>query len=204
MKKLIPALCLSLLFLSTLLLLQPVSPAAADFTVTAPAITGTQTIQPLQSYVVTATGFAPQDTVEVLLGSNSLGRGTAGAEGSLTRTVTVPGNLVFGDYDFTARNQAGVTATLTVSVTPYVRTSVDRGYAGTRFRIEGFGFAASEVITAGLFEDSECVTSTWTFGLPEATSFGTFGMQATLPTTVTTGTYYVAANSASDECVVAP
>lgn len=204
MKKLIPALCLAVLFLSTLLLLQPANPAAADFTVSSPTVTGTTTIQPLQSYVVTATGFAPGDQVEMLLGSSPLGRKAAGVDGSLTQTVAIPGDLVFGDYAFVARNQAGITASLAISLSPYIQTSVDHGYPGAGFRIEGFGFAASEVITASLFEDSGCVTETVIFGVPRSNRFGTFGMRATLPAVITAGTYYVAASSPSAECVVAP
>lgn len=206
MKKLFVTLLLPFVFAAVVWLGFPEYRALASFTIATPTITGTTTILPLQTYVLTATGFAPKDKLVLGFHNSVIGTGIAGAQGGLTFTARIPGNVVFGHYTMTVRNQANVSATYPITLAPGLGASVAYGYPGSLIRLEGLGFTAMETVTLVLNNSGDCLTPVHTFGTTRASPTGSFGLNVTLPLTATAGVTYSLASSGitSTVCAVAP
>ncbi|MHB1533772.1 MAG: hypothetical protein ACYC1D_04010 [Acidimicrobiales bacterium] len=106
-------------------------PAFAAYGPTTPTVTVTPTVSPtgVVTLVVTGSGFAPNETVSLLLdNTTSLGTTPANSSGSFSDTITLPGGVTAGTHTILATGQtsghsASTQFTLTAtSVAPAVTT----------------------------------------------------------------------------------
>ena len=184
----------------------------ADFTVTAPEITGTTTLYPSQNYVLTATGYGAGELVELLINGTRLSRGAANGSGQYTATVKIPNTIPYTtNVTMKSRGATGVEATYTAAIKPGLVLSVVRGAAGNSFPVQGFSFGRGETYTVTFvsaydLEDSDCIDDeavvSTTLKTGTTTQIGSFSFVATVPS-VPAGTYYVVAvGSSSAVCTV--
>lgn len=215
MKRLAISVTLALLMLAGLLAgfgflaSEPVQ--AYQFEVTVPEVTGTLVVQPNQLYVITASGYAPADALDITFNGSRLFNGAADGDGQLTNTAKIP-VLPFGDYVVQSRNQNSLVATYTASISPFLLTNSDQGSPGGPLRLEGVGFAMGERVTLTFRSMITCTAEEGMeddagtkieLGILTATNQGTFRLNTTVPITGA-GTYYVGALGAtSNYCTVA-
>jgi len=202
---------LSVLFaaIMALVLFVPVlwlpGPAAADFTVTVPAIeapvTTTYEIYPTFDATFIASGFPVTADVEILLNNARIARGNTDANGVFTGTGTVP-TVVSGTITATARvvAQTSINAVITASVRPTVTVATTTGSPGAPLAIRVLGWSSSELITV-TFEDAAASDGDEDLGTTSTGPLGTGAVNSVVPD-VEEGTYYVVAQGAT-ECVVA-
>lgn len=215
LKTVSPLIIAAILIAATFLSLG-VSPTEAapltDFTVTAPAVTGTVNISPRTTYLFTATGFAPSASITFKIGTRTMGTGVANGSGTLARSLEVPlVNSTFGAKTITAEATNGDSATYAASIVPVISLSVVQGSAGASIKIGGDGFSAGEVVTV-TFASAASITSTLcvqsgsavstTLGTPTSNSGGSITLDATVPA-VAAGSYSVVAiGTSSSTCAV--
>lgn len=201
------------LLLAGVTFLGETAPARADFTLTTPAVTGTiKVYQPNQLYVLTATGYAPNDQVDITFNGTRLFNGVADGSGQLTNTAKIPVVPFGSSYIVQAKNQNNVVATYTASISPFLLTGSGQGSPGSPLRIEGVGFAMGERVTVtfrsvitctGTEEDPDTADTNISLGVVTTTNVGTFRINTTVPVTGA-GTYYVGAlGQSSNYCTVA-
>ncbi len=201
MKKLSLGLLLGLLMLGAAFFTLPVQ---AGFTVATPSVSGPLVVKPLQRYVFTATGFASTDVVEIYLGSGLVGKGKTTA-GTLVVTGTIPGNLPYGGWLITARNLTGKSITYSTTITPVLITTASQGFKGGSLRLEGNGWASSEIVTLNFRTAAGCLTGTnYLTTTVRATAQGVIVTNTVVPQVVD-GVYYVMGLGAtSNICTIAP
>jgi hypothetical protein len=117
--------------------------ATATVTVVEPTLTVPAEVTVGQSVVVSGTGFAPNQPVNLSMAFTALGAaGNAGADGSFSRSVVVPNGYV-GDVFIEAFNASAVGGRLkgtTVRRLPQVNLTRTSGASGYRFVAQVTGF----------------------------------------------------------------
>ncbi|MEG9246531.1 choice-of-anchor G family protein [Arthrobacter sp. Soc17.1.1.1] len=108
---------------------------------------------------VTGGGFAPGETVTVSIPGAAQGDAlidvevTAGADGTITANLQVPGNYPAGTVDVTARGAVSATpatADLTVDYETAITVDPATVVAGSSTTVTGDGFAAGETVTVSI------------------------------------------------------
>jgi hypothetical protein len=185
---------------------QPFALAGQVFSVTIPGLEGEDTLLPGSTYVLTATGFTPQDKLTLLLGNIGLATGTSNSAGKTVFTIKAPSTLVFGPYTMTVRNQVAASAAYLAQLDPSLATSVNTTYRGSVIRVDGLGFTAVETVTLLINDAGNCTTPVHYLGAARATSRGVVSLNVTIPLTLTAASTYtvVATGTTSLTCAVAP
>jgi len=73
--------------------------------------TGTSTVNPCSSTILTGLGFQPNEPVNVVLGGTTVGTTTAETTGAISTTVTVPEGTAPGTYELIATGATGTSST---------------------------------------------------------------------------------------------
>ena len=84
----------------------PTAPTGIAFTGT-----GTSTVNPCSTTILTGLGFQPNEPVNVDLGGTAVGTTTAQTSGAISTTVTVPQGTAPGTYELTATGANGTSTT---------------------------------------------------------------------------------------------
>lgn len=120
------------------------------------------TAAPGASIVVGGTGFAPGETVTVTIGGEQVGTGTAGPDGAVAVTITVPSGLPAGPVQVVAVGDGSGTpagATLVIAYSPSLTAAPISVVAGAEVTLAGSGWAADETVVLDLFGQTRTVTA---------------------------------------------
>jgi len=121
---------------------QPYPPTPAVFPTAPTGIaftgTGTSTVNPCSTTILTGLGFQPNEPVNLDLGGTAVGTTTAQTSGAISTTVTVPQGTAPGTYELTATGANGTSTTELVVgsggchlVLTITRSAVDPGGSTT-------------------------------------------------------------------------